>query len=106
MSADLVERIFEAICGHTPEDPQNLVGILGFVDGREKLVLTHEELSGALRQLLAAGRIRESSPHHYYEPDESGDPSSFSGLTPEEHEDACRRYQEEFRRKYRGLSRD
>jgi hypothetical protein len=68
MTTDYYQRIFEAIVGYTPERPQNLVGILGFVDGREKLVLTHDELSGALKRLMAAGRV--------------GEPSAWVGRTP------------------------
>ena len=104
MSTRFDDLVFEAIQGHTQEDPQDLVGILGYVDGREKLVLTHEELSGALQRLIDAGRIRQSSRGKFYEPNERNDPGSFSGHSPREHAAACKRYAREFWRKYRELS--
>ena len=72
MTTDYDQRICEAIVGYTPERPQNLVGILGFVDGREKLVLTHDELAGALKRLMADGRVGESSRHVLHELGEAG----------------------------------
>lgn len=40
--------IFKAIKGHSETHPQDLVGILAYVDSHEKLVLTHEELAACL----------------------------------------------------------
>ena len=98
------DRVFEAIQGYTRDTPLGLVGIFGFVDGREKLVLSHEELVGALERLIAAGRIRESPRHQFYEPGDPGEKAGgFSGLTPREYDAACERYRKEFWRRYREL---
>ena len=43
---DFDTRIFEAVEGGTLEKPHDLVQILANADSREKLVLSHEELSG------------------------------------------------------------
>lgn len=104
MASDFDELVFDAIRGHTEEQPQDLVGILGFVDGREKLVLTQEELAGALQRLIDARRIGECSRHRFYELNDPSVSVAFSGLTPEEHAAACECYRQEFWRRYRELS--
>lgn len=38
----LDDYIFEAIKGHTPEQPQDLVGIIYHVDGRMKIMMLQE----------------------------------------------------------------
>jgi hypothetical protein len=103
MATDFDALVFDAISGHTPGSPQDLVGILGSVDGREKLVLSHEELSLALKRLTEAGKIAESERHHFHELGDGDEPGTFSGLSPAEHDAACERYREEFWRKYREL---
>jgi hypothetical protein len=88
--------IYKAIKGTSENNPQNLVNILGLVDSQQKLLLTHEELSGGLRRLIENGLIAEASPLHYF--DTAGIPhsSKFSGLSPEEHASACHEYIQEF----------
>ncbi len=95
--------IFKAIKGSTETQPQDLVGILAFVDSRQRLVLTHEELSGGLQRLIESGKIAEVAPCRYF--DTAGQPHSrhFSGLSPEEHEQACDAYQKLFQEALRRL---
>lgn len=102
MSFDVDELVFAAIRGHSPDTPQDLVGILGSVDGREKMMLTHEELAGALGRLVAAGRIGETLAHRFHELAGTQPTSSFSGLSIDEYDAACARYRSEFWRKVRG----
>ena len=54
-------NIFKAIKSHGETDPQDLVGILADVDSRERLLLTHEELSGGLQRLIESGQIAEAT---------------------------------------------
>jgi hypothetical protein len=88
----LDRRIYKAIEGHTCAQPQTLVGILAYVDSQEKMVLTREELSGGLTRLMEAGLIAESNTHLFYEMVGATEPSAFSGISPDEHELACRDY--------------
>jgi hypothetical protein len=94
MSLD--RSIFKAIKGHTEDKPQDLVGILAYVDSREKLLLTHEELSGGLERLIRGNQIAEVVPHKFV--DTAGRPYShnFSRLSLSDHEQACQAYRKWF----------
>lgn len=101
MATEFDALILAAIEARSVENPASLVEILGFVDGREKLVLSHEELAGGLERLARAGKITESSRHEYHGLPETHGPGRFSGLTPAEHASACDRYHRAFWQKYR-----
>ncbi len=92
-------RIFKAIKGHSETNPQDLVSILAYVDSQERLVLTHAELSG--ERLIESGQIAEATPHKYF--DTSGQSYSrvFSGLSLQDHEEACQAYRKVFWEHYR-----
>ena len=92
----LDRRIFKAVKGHTSTQPQTLVGILAYVDSQEKMVMTHEEFSGGLTRLIDDGLIAEADTHQFFEVVGSIQPSTFSGLSPDEHESACRDYRKWF----------
>jgi hypothetical protein len=89
---NLDHDIFKAIQGHTSDHPQDLVGILALVDVRQKTVLEHEELESGLRRLIQAGQIAEAAPLHYYESAAPPQERQFSGITVEEHRQACEAY--------------
>jgi hypothetical protein len=93
---DLDKFILEAVKGHTPENPKDLVGILYHVDGRMKLVMSDDELEGGLRRLVETGRIAELSAHRFYEVTGALSPGIFSGLSGEEHCRACEVYRKWF----------
>jgi len=92
----LDRQIYKAIKGHTSANPQTLVGILAYVDSQEKMVMTHEELSGGLTRLMADGLIAEADKHQFFEVAGTSVRSTFSGLSPDEHETACRGYSQWF----------
>lgn len=60
---NLDRDIFKAIKGHTETSPHDLVGILAYIDSQQKLLMTHEELSGGLQRLIDSGQIAEATPH-------------------------------------------
>ena len=94
---DALDReILAAIEGRTAGTPQNLAGILAWVDARQKTVLTHAELEGGLRRLFAAGVIAEAGPLRYYAPAASPAERIFSGVSVEEHREACEAYLKAF----------
>jgi hypothetical protein len=99
---DFDEYIVEAVKSHTPENPQDLVGILYHVDGRMKLVMSHEELAGGLQRLIECGRIAELPSHKFYEVTVASAPRKFSGLTLEEYRGVCEAYRKRFWKSYRG----
>ena len=101
MSLD--RSIFKAIKGHTPENPCDLVGILYFVDGRERLVLSHEELSGGLQRLIQAGQIAKAEPHRYFESAGQTHAFTFSAISQDDYKKACEAYQKKFWEEYRAV---
>jgi hypothetical protein len=64
---DLQRDIYKAIKGTTRDKPQNLVGIIGTVDARQKLVVTYNELCAGLKSLIETGKITQLSPVEFYE---------------------------------------
>jgi hypothetical protein len=66
-----------------------------------KLMMTHDELEGALRRLTSAGRVQEVAHHKFVEAD--GDPTShsFSGITIDEQHEAEEAYRRAFWETYR-----
>ena len=74
------DRVREAIGLATPKAPQDLAGILHYVDSRERLVLTHEELSGSLERLIGCGAVAEVAPHRFYLPRDARPASSFTAI--------------------------
>ena len=99
------DYILEAVRGATKERPVDLVGILYHVDGRMKLVMSHEELSGGLQRLIEQGSIAESERHKFYEVTDGAALRTFSGLTLDEHRQACEAYRKWFWKKHRELTR-
>ena len=89
-------RILKAIKSHSETAPQDLVGILAYVDSQEKLVLTHEELSGGLQRLIESGQIAEATPHKYFDTAGQSHSRVFSGLSLQDHEEACQAYRKWF----------
>ena len=89
-------RILKAIKGHSETDPQDLVGILAYVDSQERLVLNHEELSGGLQRLIESGQIAEATPHKYFDTAGQSHSRVFSGLSLQDHEEACQAYRNWF----------
>jgi hypothetical protein len=102
---DFDASIFEAVESGTLEKPHDLVQILAYVDSRDRLVLSHEELSGGLQRLIAQGRVAELPRHKFYKVTDDSAPRTFSGLTPEEHLQACEAYEKWFWKTYRKLSK-
>jgi hypothetical protein len=102
---DFDTRIFEAVEGGTLEKPHDLVQILAYVDSREKLVLSHEELSGGLQRLVEQGRIAELPRHRFYRTADDSAPRTFSGLTLEEYREACEAYRKWFWKTYKELTK-
>ena len=90
-------RILEAVNGSTREKPKDLASILAYVDFRERLLLTHQEMAGGLCRLVEQGLIAEVADHRFHEVAPTGTPGAFSGLTPEKYQQACEAYQERFR---------
>jgi hypothetical protein len=89
---EFADDIYTAIRNATP--PVGLAGILAYVDMRQRVLLTREELNQALRGLIDAGLIVEVEPHHYR--DAAGEPGngSFSGVSDAAHAAACDEYRQ------------
>ena len=94
MSFDI--RILEAIKGATRGKPKDLAGILAYVDSRERVVLTHQEMEGGLRRLVESECVAEASDHRFYEISAEVERRAFSGLTPEDYQQACEEYRQRF----------
>ncbi len=95
--------ILATIRGRTADDPQTLSGILGGVDARERLVLTHKELAGALERLIAAGQVVEVDRHRFCEAPPDAESATFSGLSKAEHDAAVDDYRAWFQRELKQL---
>ena len=91
--------IFLTIQGRTATDPQTLMGILAGVDGKERLVLTREELAGGLLRLIHAGYIVEIEPLKFCVASEPDSPGEFSGISDSDHAKAVQEYHDWFQRK-------
>jgi hypothetical protein len=102
---DFDDRIFEAVRGGTQDKPRDLVDIFAYVDSREKVVLSQQELVGGLQRLIEQGRIGELSRHRFHEVIVGPAPRTFSGLTPVEYEQACEAYRKWFWKTYKELTK-
>lgn len=89
------QLIYEAIQSSTPSGPCDLVYIFGYVDGRDKSVLSHDQLNGGLQRLIEDGRIKEIIPHKFILT-KGEEASSFSGLSIPQYEQACLDYLDYF----------
>ncbi|MCP4476779.1 MAG: hypothetical protein GY818_01655 [Planctomycetaceae bacterium] len=94
----LDRRIFKTIQGCGSTNPQTLMEIIGGVDASERLVLTHDELSGGLQRLVNAGYVAEIEPHRFYDASSSDGPDTFSGITESDHASAVQEYRDWFQR--------
>jgi hypothetical protein len=90
--AQIDERVLEAVGCATPENPQDLVGILHYVDSRERLVLTYEELVGSLERLTRGGAVEEVRPHHFRLADHARSEGRFTPITRQMYDVACEAY--------------
>lgn len=90
----LDKAILKALRKTTRGQPANLVQIIGAIDAQEKLLISFKELSGGLRRLIEAGRVREAKPLHFYERQHGESGMTFSGLIGEEYKVATRSYRE------------
>ena len=104
--AHLDRRVSEAVALLTREEPADLVHILHYVDSREKLTLSRDELARALERLIARGKIVEITPLHFAPADASEGPGSFSGVSAEQYQNACDKYAGQFLAEYRKLVRE
>jgi hypothetical protein len=118
---DYRNLVYAAIEGRPEAYPQDLVGILSHI-GPDRDVLSeadqdrfpnHAELSFSLEDLIRGSRIAEASPMRYYDTVgqhrrelswsalTSGQrrPAKFSGISPEEYENACAAYYREVQEK-------
>lgn len=93
---NLDRRIFKAIEGYSETHPQDLVTILAYVDSQEKLVLSHEELSGGLQRLIESGQIAEATTRKYFDTAGQSHSRKFSGVSLQDHEEACEAYRKWF----------
>jgi hypothetical protein len=92
--------ILKSLMGATQEQPVDLVRILWGVDARQRLLLTRDELDGALRRLMSSGRVAEAPPLHFFVPAQQV-PSEFSGLSSADYEHAVASYRSAFARSHR-----
>jgi hypothetical protein len=104
-STHLDDRVLEAVALGTREKPQDLVTILHYVDSREKLILSRDELAGALERLIQGGNISEVSPLHFSPTAPRRGARTFSGVTAQQYRKACATYTKEFWAEYRKLVR-
>jgi len=97
MDGYLDRQILRCMKGTTADEPIPLVGIFASIDCQERILLTHEELSGGLTRLIESGQCAEVGKHQFYEVAGTNPrPSTFSGLSPEEYETACQEYHKWF----------
>ena len=99
----LDRRIFKTIQGSDTTNPQTLMGIIGAVDASERLVLTHDELSGGLQRLVSAGYVAEFERHRFYDASSADEPDTFSGITESDHANAVQEYRDWFQRQLENL---
>jgi hypothetical protein len=90
----LEKRVLEAI-GLKLFHPNQLVCILAYVDSREKMVLTREELCEALERLERLGYIRETNHLRYHRGTSSH--GRFTGVSEAEYRQACDEYGQWFK---------
>ena len=89
---DFDALVLDAIKDHSAENPQNLIGIISYVQCLKGLIMTHKELEGALQRLIDEGSIAEIDTHHFVDNRESGKPGSFSGYTYADHQSTYAAY--------------
>ncbi len=96
------ELVLRAISRKGTGESTSLIEILASVDGFQKVVLSHEELAGALSRLAASGKIREVESRRF-SLTEVDEPTVLSSYTPEDHESVCKAYTKSFLDMYRKM---
>lgn len=92
---DLQRDIYKATKGATRDKPQNLAGIIGIVDARQKLMITYDELCSGLKSLIESGKITQLSAGEFYETEDIGRSvakNKFICIAKEQYEKAVAEY--------------
>ena len=55
MTPDFKATLEEALAGTTVEAPKDLSELIGYVDGRQKLIINYDELHESLEALVKSG---------------------------------------------------
>jgi hypothetical protein len=88
------KMILKALRHTTHDNPTDLVGIIGHIDSRERLIISFEELESGLRRLVEAGMIQEIKPLHFFKTADSEAAAIFTGLNEEQYKSVCRKYRD------------
>src|SRR5437879_9454502 len=99
MSLD--DCIWEAVAHSTPKQPRSLSDIIDYIDSREKVIATFEELQGSLQRLVEAGRVVQAKDEFYAGPSGAGQPGVFHPLSSEMYQQAVKDYRKRFSGEYR-----
>jgi hypothetical protein len=91
----LDEAILKGLRKTTRDKPVDLASIIPWIDAKERLIPTYDELKGALRRSILAGEIQEAGPKRYYKSEHGQERSFFSGFSEADFNAACRAYIEE-----------
>ncbi len=92
--------ILKAIQGTTKEGPATLVDIVYWGDATERIILTYDEVTEGLKELIEEGKVAEAEAGRYYSPakGEARD-KGFTQFTNDEYYGAVKKYKEDFKRR-------
>lgn len=104
---NLDKEIFEAVSGSPVEKPTTLWQIIGYVDSRQRLMISYDELFGGLKRLFEARRIGEVDGKYFAMTSEyaASSPRDFKGFSQETFKKAQKEYRKRFWKAFRELKK-
>ena len=89
--------IYESIKPHTSNNPQDLEGIIHFIDYKQKAIILFEELNSGLLKLISTGKISCINSKMFYKNENGVVESKFTEITKKDYKEALVSYRKNFR---------
>lgn len=105
LQPDLKRLVAEGLNGTTIESPRTLTELIGYVDAREKLVISYDEVHDALKDLVEAGKALQVGDSYCAAAAASAAPKAFNGFSKEAYRKAVEAYQDRFWKTYEKLKK-
>jgi len=105
VTPDFKATLEEALAGTTVEAPKDLSELIGYVDGRQKLIINYEELHESLEALVKSGQVRQVDDRYCLASGDSAPSVPFRGFSYEAYRTAEQQYRKRFWKEYKELRR-
>ena len=101
---DFKSIIAEALAGTTAEHPRTLSELIGYVDARQKLIITYDELHDSLKDLVESRKVLQIGDRYCMASGTGGEATPFIGFRPQAYRKAEKEYRKRWK-EYKALRR-